>query len=357
MTRIRAQRPAADVLAEIEATLDAVTTPAADWSGSGTRAPREDATWELDDTAARWRADGEQPAAPSEPQTTGSTITWDDVVRRWRSPLLDPLPVRFETCDPSDPSRRSHLRGAAADRGYRDEVADAIDGWQSPPVFRYEPAEFPTAEQVTAAIGRMFQPRREPLSHPRLFREADSVRMLETHPLTRPVPIVVVGRHPWDVDRWCDQGNIPGRLRRQQIIGITCVPDLRVLMGMIAQAAIVLDTFAGHPQAEEILAQVVSRLEPAEHAIPPWQRGFLRQLSGAPSRKDPSMADEPTPLRPAQRLTDEQLVAELVRLADTDELPDRLATELNGALIRRAGRQFKTAIGQFTAALGGEQTQ
>lgn len=68
------------------------------------------------------------------------------------------------------------------------------------------------------------------------------------------------------------------------------------------------------------------------------------------------MADEPTPIRPAQRLTDEQVVAELVRLADADELPDRLATELNGALIRRAGRQFKTAIGQFTAALGGGQT-
>jgi hypothetical protein len=69
--------------------------------------------------------------------------------------------------------------------------------------------------------------------------------------------------------------------------------------------------------------------------------------------EEPSMADEPTPLHPAQRLTDEQVVAELVRLADADELPNRLAAQLNGALIRRAGRQFKGAIDQFTSALGG----
>lgn len=70
------------------------------------------------------------------------------------------------------------------------------------------------------------------------------------------------------------------------------------------------------------------------------------------------MADEPTPLRP--RLTDEQVVAELVRLADAGELPDRLAAQLNGALIRRAGRQARTAMDQLkvgleqlTSALGG----
>lgn len=290
MTRIRTQRPAADVLAEIEATLDAVTTPPPDWTGSGTRAYRDDdPMWQMDPTAAHWNPrverTGDDPLP--RPQATGSTITWDDVVRMWRSPLLDPQPVRYEASNPGDPTRRASLRGFAADRAYWDEAADAwvesIGGWQSPPpVARYEPAEHLTAEQRAAAIRRIVESRPVLPSHPRLFREADSVRMLETHQITdRLPPVVVLAFDLRHFHRWCDEQNLPLGFRSREVIGVTGTPDLDRLRGTMPRAAMVLDGFPAHPQAGAIVGMVVARLEAAEDAIPLWRRDLFNRLSAA----------------------------------------------------------------------------
>jgi hypothetical protein len=243
LTRIRAQRPAADVLAEIEATLDAVTTPPPDWSGSGVQARRDDdPMWQMGDTAARWDPDvgwnprlGEVAAESLDDLMIGDFDPGTmrvSVARRLQRAASQT--VRYEACNPSDPARRHWLRD-----GQRDGV-DIGRVWLD------EAAGFP--------------------DHPRLFREADTVRMLETHQLTAPMPIVVIGRDRRDIERWCDEGNIPDHLRRRQIIGITGVPDLRGLMGSIPQAAVVLDSFDGHPHRVEILAEVVTRLTAADQA-------------------------------------------------------------------------------------------